>query len=112
MKSWSNSTRAGHAAIPDSRRPDIRIGRAPDDDGADPDPEPVPALPFLDWAIDWVIMQVQSLRSSPAPFLMKTSFSSAFRSSSSLRSLNADRVAQPELVQNLLKLGLHVPCKP
>ncbi len=28
MKSWSNSTRAGHAAIPDSRRPDIRIGRA------------------------------------------------------------------------------------
>ena len=27
MKSWSNSTRAGHAAIPDSRRPDIRIGR-------------------------------------------------------------------------------------
>ena len=24
---WSNSTRAGHAAIPDSRRPDIRIGR-------------------------------------------------------------------------------------
>ncbi len=28
MKSWSNSTRAGHAAIPDSRRPDIRIGRS------------------------------------------------------------------------------------
>ena len=27
MKRWSNSTRAGHAAIPDSRRPDIRIGR-------------------------------------------------------------------------------------
>ena len=25
MKSWSNSTRA--SAIPDSRRPDIRIGR-------------------------------------------------------------------------------------
>ena len=30
MKRWSNSTRAGHAAIPDSRRPDIRIGRAPE----------------------------------------------------------------------------------
>ena len=28
MKRWSNSTRVGHAAIPDSRRPDIRIGRA------------------------------------------------------------------------------------
>ena len=27
MKSWSHSTRAGHTAIPDSRRPDIRIGR-------------------------------------------------------------------------------------
>ncbi len=29
MKRWSNSTRVGHAAIPDSRRPDIRIGRGP-----------------------------------------------------------------------------------
>ncbi len=27
MKRWSNSTSPGHAAIPDSRRPDIRIGR-------------------------------------------------------------------------------------
>ena len=29
MQRWSHSTRAGQAAIPDSRRPDIRIGRAP-----------------------------------------------------------------------------------
>ena len=28
MQRWSHSTRAGQAAIPDSRRPDIRIGRA------------------------------------------------------------------------------------
>ena len=28
MQRWSNSTRAGQAAIPDSRRPDFRIGRA------------------------------------------------------------------------------------
>ena len=26
-----------------------------------PEPEPVPALPFLDWAIEWVILQAQSL---------------------------------------------------
>ena len=35
MKRWSNSTnRAGHAPIPDSRRPDIRIGRARSESGA------------------------------------------------------------------------------
>ncbi len=33
MQRWSHSTRAGQATIPDSRRPDIRIGRDRCDSG-------------------------------------------------------------------------------